>query len=53
MVWKIYVTFLRQNIVLNPTMASIKAGKAYIHQSTANKIVHVDRQMHKDFIVYS
>jgi hypothetical protein len=38
--------FLRQNIVQKPSMASIRQG---VH---TDKIVHVDRQMHKGFIVY-
>lgn len=38
--------FLRQNIVQKPSMASIRKG---VH---TDKIVHVDRQMHKGFIVY-
>ena len=38
--------FLRQNIVQKPSMASIRES---VH---TDKIVHVDRQMHKGFIVY-
>lgn len=43
--------FLRRNIVQKPSMTCIREGN--VHQWTANnEIVHVDRQMHKGFIVY-
>lgn len=45
--------FLRRNIVQKPSMASIKEGKCIYRRTANNKIVHVDRQMHKGFIVYS
>lgn len=38
--------FLRQNIVQKPSIASIREG------THTYKIVHVDRQMHKVFIVF-
>lgn len=42
--------FLRENIVQNLVWQVL--GQAYKHQQTTNnEIVHVDRQMHKGFIV--